>query len=162
MVNREPTYMWCHKTCDVDDINMSILQARKLRPREFSYEGKERMPFYQVTCPRQSLMTLQYQTLLWRAGHTKMNGTAHMLIPIGKRLSSACDAGNLGLIPGLGRSPGEGKGYPLQYSGLENSMDRIVHEVAKSWTRLSDFHSLYFTQGHPQGILMLSKKLPKS
>ena len=42
--------------------------------------------------------------------------------------------------PGLGRSPGEGKGYPLQYSGLENSMDCIVHGVTKSQTRLSDFH----------------------
>ena len=41
---------------------------------------------------------------------------------------------DLGLIPGLGRSPGEGKGYPLQYSGLENPMDCIVHGVAKSWT----------------------------
>ena len=46
----------------------------------------------------------------------------------------------LGSIPGLGRSPGEGKGYPLQYSGLENSMDCIVHGVAKSQTWLSDFH----------------------
>ena len=45
-----------------------------------------------------------------------------------------------GSIPGLGRSPGEGKGYPLQDSGLENSMDCIVHGVAKTWTRLSDFH----------------------
>ena len=43
-----------------------------------------------------------------------------------------CYAGDLGSIPGLGRSPGEGKGYPLQYSGLENSMDCIVHEVAES------------------------------
>ena len=42
--------------------------------------------------------------------------------------------------PGLGRSPGEGKGDPLQYSGLENSMDCIVHGVAKSWTPLSNFH----------------------
>ena len=40
-------------------------------------------------------------------------------------------AGDLGSIPGLGRSPGEGKGYPLQYSGLENSKDYIVHGVAK-------------------------------
>ena len=40
----------------------------------------------------------------------------------------------LGLIPGLGRSPGERKGYPLQYSGLENAMDCIVHGVAKSQT----------------------------
>ena len=48
--------------------------------------------------------------------------------------------GDMSLIPGLGRSPGEGKGYPLQYSGLENSMDCIVHRVAKSQTRLGDFH----------------------
>ena len=52
---------------------------------------------------------------------------------------SACNARDLGLIPGLGRSPGKGKGYPLQCSGLENSMDCIVHGVAKSWTQLSDF-----------------------
>ena len=49
---------------------------------------------------------------------------------------------DLSLIPGLGRSHGEGKGYPLQYSGLENSMDHIVHGVANSRTRLSDFRSL--------------------
>jgi len=53
---------------------------------------------------------------------------------------SACKAGDLRLIPGLGRSPGEGKGYPLQYSSLENSMDCIVHRVPKSWIRLSDSH----------------------
>ena len=53
---------------------------------------------------------------------------------------STCNAGDLGSIPGLGRSPGERKGYPFQYSGLENSMDCIVHEIAKSWTRLSDFN----------------------
>ena len=53
---------------------------------------------------------------------------------------SSCNVGDLGSIPGLGRSPGEGKGYPLQYSGLENSMGCIVHEVAKSRTRLSEFH----------------------
>ena len=47
---------------------------------------------------------------------------------------------NLGSIPGLERSPGEGKGYPLQYSGLEDSMDCIVHGVTKSQTRLSYFH----------------------
>ena len=52
---------------------------------------------------------------------------------------SICNAGDLGLIPGLGRSPGGGKGYPLQCSGLENSMDCIDHEVAKSQARLSGF-----------------------
>ena len=52
---------------------------------------------------------------------------------------SACNAGNLGSILGLGRSPGEGKGYLLQNSDLENSMDYIVLGVAKSWTQLSNF-----------------------
>ena len=51
-----------------------------------------------------------------------------------------CNMGDLGLIPGLGRSPGEGKGYSLQYSGLENSMGCIVQGVAKSQTQLSGFH----------------------
>ena len=67
---------------------------------------------------------------------------------------STCNAGDLGLIPGLGRSSGEGKGYPLQNSGLENSMDCIVHGVAKSQTRLTDFHSR-------QGLYKISLKKKK-
>ena len=59
---------------------------------------------------------------------------------------SACSEGDPGLIPGLGRSPGEGKGYPLQYSDLENSMDCLVHGVAKSRTGLSDFRFHFITQ----------------
>ena len=56
-----------------------------------------------------------------------------------KNLSAnAGDARNLGLIPGLGISPGEGNGYSLQYPGLENSMDCIIYGVRKSWTQLSD------------------------
>ena len=50
-----------------------------------------------------------------------------------------CNAGDLGSIPGWGRSHGDGNGYPLQYSGLENSMDFVVRGVAKSQTRQSDF-----------------------
>ena len=61
---------------------------------------------------------------------------------------STCNAGDLGSIPGLGRSPGEGKGYPLQHSSLENSTD-TVHGVAKSRTGLSDF-DFHFT-----GVLLL-------
>ena len=53
---------------------------------------------------------------------------------------SACNARDLGLIPGSGRSAGEGIGYPLRYSGLENSMDCTVHGVTKSQSRLSGFH----------------------
>ena len=52
---------------------------------------------------------------------------------------SACNVGDLGSIPGWGRSSGDGKGYPLQDSGLKNSMDCIVHGVTKSQTQLSDF-----------------------
>ena len=55
-----------------------------------------------------------------------------------------------GLIPGLGRSPGERNSYLLQYSGLQNSIDCIVHGVAKSWTQLSDFH--FHFSGHLQGL----------
>jgi len=50
----------------------------------------------------------------------------------------ACNEGDLGSIPGLGRSSGEGKGYPLQYSGLESSMDCIVHGV--TGLGMTDFH----------------------
>ena len=59
---------------------------------------------------------------------------------------STCSAGALGLISVLGRFPGEGKGCPLQHSGLENSSDCIVHGVSRSRTRLSDlhFHSVSF------------------
>ena len=64
---------------------------------------------------------------------------------------STCNAGDPGLILESGRSPGEGNGYPLQYSGLENSMDRrawwaTVHGVAKSWTRLRNLHFTSHTQ----------------
>ena len=73
-------------------------------------------------------------------------GGACGLVGLPWRLSgkeSACNAGDVGLIPGLHRSPGEGNGYPLQYSCLENSMDRgawwaTVHGVTKSHTRLSN------------------------
>ena len=53
---------------------------------------------------------------------------------------SACNAGDLGSIPGLGRSPRGGEGYPFQYSGLEDSMDCIVHVTANGQRQLSDFH----------------------
>ena len=62
---------------------------------------------------------------------------------------SACNTGDLGSIPELGRSPGEEKGYPLQYSGLENSMDCVVHGVAESRTRLSNFPSKHMFSSPP-------------
>ena len=63
-----------------------------------------------------------------------------------------CNVGDLGLIPSLGRSPREGND-PLQYSGLENSTNCIVHGVAKSWTFLSDFHSHFLQQTWASRVL---------
>ena len=77
-------------------------------------------------------------------GNTHFEG--HFLFIMGFPCGSvgkefACNAGDLGSVPELGRSSGEGKGYPLQYSGLENSTGCKDHGGAKSRTRLSDFHS---------------------
>ena len=81
---------------------------------------------------------------------------------------SICNVGDLGSIPGLGRFLGEGNGYPLQYSGPENSMDCTVHGVAKSWTWLSDFHfqSGYsfwmFTLTYLRLSLRISQECPRT
>ena len=75
---------------------------------------------------------------------------------------SACNAGDPGSIPGLGRSPGEGKGYPLQYSGLENSMSSIVHGVTKNWTPLSDYHFWFQFSSVTQSCLPLCDPMNRS
>ena len=94
---------------------------------------------------------LPHQTTIpqWNYKYSTARITGPVLISLGfpdgsDDKESTCNIGDLGSIPGLGRSPGEGKGYPLQYSGLENSMDCMVHGVAESQTRLRDFHLLYF------------------
>ena len=82
----------------------------------------------------------------WDARETCVHNPLNLVegLPAGSDgKESACNAGNLGSIPGLGRCPGEGKGNPLQYSCLENPMDggawwAIVHGVAKSQTGLSN------------------------
>ena len=74
---------------------------------------------------------------------------------------STCNAGDPGLIPGLGRSPGEGKGYPLQYSGLENSMDCIVHGVTKSRIQLSNFHFTHCLAQEAILNILMEKNLKK-
>ena len=74
---------------------------------------------------------------------------AQLVKNLPKKKKSACNVKDLGSIPWLESSPGEGNGNPLQYSGLENSVDCIVHRVTKSRTRLSDFH---FTSGELRGF----------
>ena len=75
-----------------------------------------------------------------KASHDKQMPIHTNNVHFGVLPESAWNAGNLVSVPGLGRPPGEGKGYPLLYSGLENSMDCIVHGVAKNQTWLSDSH----------------------
>ena len=75
---------------------------------------------------------------------------------------SARNAGDHGSIPGLRRSPGEGNGYPLQYAGLENSRDCIVHGVAKSQTRLSNFYFHSLVRQTTQGTQNKPGKLARS
>ena len=67
---------------------------------------------------------------------------ASLVVQMAKKLPAMWDSG-VQSLGWLGRFPGEGNGYPLQYSGLENSMN-YTHGVAKSWTQLINFHSLYF------------------
>ena len=71
---------------------------------------------------------------------------------------SVCNVGDLGSIPGLGRSPGEGKDDLLQYSGLENSIDCIVHGIAKSQTRLSDFFIHFIFNVKSKSLTLNSKQ----
>ena len=75
--------------------------------------------------------------LHWQAGSLPLAspGKPYLRMSFGSAgKESACNVGDLGSIPGLGRSPGERNGYPLQYSSLENSMDCIIHVVAESQT----------------------------
>ena len=79
--------------------------------------------------------------------------------------ASACNAGDPGSIPGLGRSPGEGNDNPLQYSCLENPMDRgiwraTVHWVAKSWTQLSDWTELKINSLFQLCVFHLTRDFP--
>ena len=83
--------------------------------------------FFLRTSPRQQFFPANLRQITW-----VLSGSA------GKE--SACNTEDLRLIPGFRRSPGEGKGHPLQYSGLEKSMDCIVQGVSKSQTWLRDFH----------------------
>ena len=92
-----------------------------------------------------NVLTLRLIVLLLKIYTIEINTPVFLGFPCGSAgQKSACSEGDLGSIPGLGWSAGEGEGYPLQRSGLENSMDftvySIVHGVTKSQTGLSDFH----------------------
>ena len=97
-----------------------------------------------LTCLLRNLYTGQEATVRTRHGTTDWfqteKGIHQGYICGSVSKESACNVGDLGSIPGLGRSPGEGKVYTLSYSGFENSKDYIAHGVPKSQTQLSNFH----------------------
>ena len=82
---------------------------------------------------RRSRFDFWFRKILWRKD--RLPTPVLLGFPYGSAgKESTCNAGDLSSVPGLGRSPGEGKGYSLQYSGLESSMDYIVHGFTKSQT----------------------------
>ena len=105
-------------------------------------ESRKALDYHSKTSAGSLSPGLCFQPTTWNSSfvgsHLRPCGSA------GKQ--STWNAGDLGLIPVLGRSPGEGTDYPLQYSGLENSMDYTAHGVAKSQTRLSHFHFHWWPQ----------------
>ena len=88
-------------------------------------KDRQRLPTLKAVS---SASAIQY---LWT---NRMPGKEGNIVGGSAGKESSYSSGNLGLTPGLGRSPGEGKGHPFKHSGLENSMDCIVHEVAKNHT----------------------------
>ena len=91
-------------------------------------ETAERMPIWEV-CLQTAV------DIIAKTNYTEQLPMETMGFPGGLTgKESTCNVGDLGSIPELGRSPGEGNSYPLQYSGLENFMDYIVHGVEKRWT----------------------------
>ena len=98
-----------------------------------------------VPLPSPSLQCWRLQFNSWVGKFPWRRDRVHIPVFLGfpgglEGKESTCKLEDMGSIPGLGRSPGEGIGYPLQYSVLENLVDCIVHGVAKSRTQLSDFH----------------------
>ena len=113
--------------------------------KERNKVGELKLLNFNTTC-KATLIKMAWYCTTWGI-------TANICFPGGSEVkASACNLGDLGSIPGSGRSPGEGNGNPLQYSCLENPMDggawwTTVHGVTKSQTRLSDFTSLRFING---------------
>ena len=122
-----------------NSMNMSLSKLRELVMDREPW----RAAVHVVTKSRTRLSELNWTgPFPWKLNQTWKRFMGFPCSSAGKE--SACSAGDLVSIPGLGISPEEGKGYPLQYSALENFMDCTVHGVAKDQTQLSDFHFFSF------------------
>ena len=132
-IDQEATARTGHGTTDWFQIRKEHIKAVYCHPAYLTY-------MQSTSCKMPGWMKHKLEPRL--PGEISINSDMQMTPPLWQKgfpcgsagKESACNERDLGSIPGLGRSPGEGKGYPLQYSGLENSMDRIVHGVAESRT----------------------------
>ena len=109
--------------------------------------GCESWTIKKAECQRTDAFELRCWRELFRIPWTEKRLNQFPHSSVGKE--STCNAGDPASIPELGKLTGEGIGYPLQYSGLQNFMDCIVHGVAKSWTRLSNFHFYFHNRNQP-------------
>ena len=111
---------------------ITLLLCSYFHQRDFTYSMKFQVAYFGLSYSR-------VRKIPWRRDRLPL--PVFLGFPYGSAgKESAWNAGDLGSVPGLGRSSGEGNVYLIQYSGLENSMDCIVNDVAKSWTWLSNFH----------------------
>ena len=132
----------CPTLCDPLDCSPpgssvhGVLQARILEWVPISFSGDLPDPGMEAVSPALQADALLSEPPGRSLPHTVWFHLYHSWgLPGGSAgKESACNVEDLGSIPGLGRFPGEGKGYPLQYSGLENSMDYTVHGLTNSWT----------------------------
>ena len=138
--NSCPSSRWCHPTISSSVVPFSsCLQSfpssGPLLMRWLFISGAQNIG----TSASESVLPMTIQDW-FPLGLTGNSIELYYVLPCGSAgKESTCNSGDLGSIPGLGKSPGGGKGYPLQ-SGLENSLDCIGHGATKSWTRQSNFH----------------------
>ena len=121
----------CLTLCDPLDCSPPGSSVHGIFPARSTWAGCHFL--FQGIFPTQGLNPRLLCLLHWQADYQGFPNSS-----VGKEY--ACSAGDPSWIPGSGRSTGEVIGYPLQYSGLENSINCIVHRAAKNWTPLSDFH----------------------
>ena len=103
------------------------------------------MGFPESSVGKESTCNAGDPSLIPGSGRSAGEGTGYPLqyswASLVAQLVKNLQCGRPGFDAWVGKIPGEGKGFPLQYSGLENSMDCIIHGIAKSWTQLSNFHT---------------------
>ena len=140
-------YLWCVRSCyepEARKVAHLSFMMKKLKVRACKWLGHSHPDGQQISQNPQLVSSIsKLSAFFMYLRCLPLNVTYFSCVSVGKE--STCNAGDLSLIPELGRSPGEGKGYPLQYSGLENSMDCIVRGLQRVGHDWATFTVLLFT-----------------